>query len=625
MHGNPLQVAAFLAYFFLIPGLPLAVISARRTSNWPLVLALSPLFSIGGNYVTLSLLNLFGIRPDLTLFAGVVTVLCLAGLVGLVQPTIREFRQILLSVLHVLPGSALGTFLWIRAYQGYAFVAANQDAVNHNKWIARVLVTHSALPRDSYVSSPLQKLGAGTGFYPMAWHSAVAVGSSVSDLLVPEASLLSVIALWVFVLPFGLLALAHILSKEIVFAGAIAGLLVQMYALAPGVPMSWGSMTSVAGIALLPSSLAVGVLTVKYGGRFWTLLFIGTITVLFFVHTPEAATLIVMIVGAVLAGSFPVGKKILMFAVVACLAFGIPLLIIFRSTIFGGWSDFESLYGAVQPNWDLAFERFFRLNVNVVVTSSTLAALFIYGLVQTLQSKEQRWIVSGVLATLVIYLISGAPNGILNDLRFLTTPWYASYERTLWVVVPFAALISAMPIAKLFENSQKLSRSKSFVPLSAGVLILILVMTTQIKPTLNQIRSAPERTAMLGPRDVEVMRESRQYIKDDEIALSWAGDGSAYPFSYFQILLTSGQTLDRTGEINPQIVSIYSSIADLCGNPIALDAMTSNKIAVVYFSTTSAWGGLIWTESEVRRLRGLRVVGAGEKIIVTVPDRSTCL
>ena len=110
---------------------------------------------------------------------------------------------------------------------------------------------------------------------------------------------------------------------------------------------------------------------------------------------------------------------------------------------------------------------------------------------------------------------------------------------------------------------------------------------------------------MVGPNDVEVMRESLRYLKEDEIALSWAGDGSSYPFSYFQVPSTAGQTLDKSGAINPELTAIYSNIANLC-------------------ASSFAWGEVVWTESEVRRLRGLKIVGAGEKIIVTVPDIESC-
>ncbi len=624
MHGNLFQIAGFLAYFLLVPGVPVAVLVARRSANWALVFALSPVFSIGANFLVLSSMNIVGIRPNFKVLAILMSVACVVVLVGLVRPSVNECRKVLVSLVHAAPCTVLGVFIWTRAFSGYAFLAANQDAVNHNKWIARIIQTNSGLLRDSYVSSPLQKLGAGTGFYPMAWHSAVSVATSFSGLYVPEASLLTIVALWVFVLPMGLQALARLWTPDVFFAGSVAGILVQMYALVPGAPLSWGSMTSAAGVALLPISLAVGVYAVKNLDKLWTLVFICVATTLFFIHTPEAATLLVMVGGAVVSGSFYLGRKILAFAGIAIVTFGIPLVVIFRASVFGRWSDFDGLLGAVQPNWDIAFEHFFRLDMNVAIGSSSLALLFIYGLVQAIEPRDRRWLPIGIVSLLLIYLISGAPDGLLNDFRFLTIPWYASYERTLWVVVPFAALVSAIPIARLIEGSQSLRVWKSVLSLAAGVAILVFVMSVHITPTINQLRSGPQRAAMIGPNDLEVMQESLRYLKEDEIALSWAGDGSSYPFSYFQVPSTAGQTLDKSGEINPELTAIYSNIADLCASSMAREAFAKNKISVVYFSTTIAWGEVVWTESEVRRLKGLKIVGAGEKIIVTLPDIESC-
>ena len=624
MHGSLFQVAGFVGFFVLVPGFPLAVIVARKAGNWALALALSPLLSIGGNYAVLSIINLVGVYLDLKIFALLMTVLTVIAMLRFARPTISEFKKMLMSVVHAAPSTALGVFIWTRAFSGYAFLAANQDGFNHNKWIARIMQTDSVLLRDSYVSSPLQKLGAGTSFYPMAWHSAVAIGTSLSGLFSPEASLLSIIVLWVFVLPFGLQALAKIWNPEVIFMGTIAGLLVQMYALVPGVPLSWGSMTSAAGVSLLPVSLAVGIYALKQIDKFWTTIFAGSATILFFIHLPEAATLLVLVLGASVSGSFLIGKRMVVFATGAIVTFGIPLLIIFRSTVFGRWSDFDGLFGAVQPDWDIAVEHFFRLDVNVVVGSTFLSFLFIYGLVQSIELRDRRWFPIGLLALLLVYLISGAPDGPLHQLRFLTLPWYSSYERTLWVVVPFAALGSAVPIARLIDRPHSLRLWRFVLSQAVGVSILVFLMSLQISPTINQLRAGPQKASMVGPIDIEVMRQSRSFIKKDEIALSWAGDGSTYPFSYFQVLLTAGQPLDKSGVVNPDLTTIYSNIADLCNSKIPRDIFSRNNVSVVYFGTTIAWGEVIWTESEVRRLKGLKIVGVGEKLIVTVPNMSAC-
>ena len=93
---------------------------------------------------------------------------------------------------------------------------------------------------------------------------------------------------------------------------------------------------------------------------------------------------------------------------------------------------------------------------------------------------------------------------------------------------------------------------------------------------------------------------------------------------YFQVPLTAGTNLDRSGKSSPDLTAIYSNITNLCNKKISRDIFSRNKISVVYFGTTIAWGEVIWTESEVRRLKGLKIVGVGEKLLVTVPNLGAC-
>jgi hypothetical protein len=623
---SPAATIGFAFYFLFVPGLPLAFLFARRSQNWAYVLALSPLFSIGINYFALYCLNYlgFGLKVGLSYYAVMFILITVFTFLFLVRPKRFEFVSWLVSLVHTLPATLIGILVWTHAYKGFLFQAPNQDGLNHNKWIARIVQTDSVLLSDSFVGSPLYGLGKGTGFYPMAWHSLVAIGSEVAKLAVPTASLLSVLLVWVIVLPSALNALAKHWAPDLFSLGIIAGIFVQMYPLTPGMPMSWGSMTSAIGIGLLTSALCVGIVAVDNPDRLGISGFLLAAASMFFIHTPEAASLVVLMISLIAVQRDRLSRNL---KVLIASTFAISILLvgfIFSDVIFNDYDSLRSMFGAPQPIWEKAIGQFFTLDVNLTSSYMLLPLLFIVGLVWASYEMSQRWFVIGTLSLGFVYLVSGASASPLSDIRFLTAPWYASYERTLWILVPFAALVSAFPIAKLLEK-----KNGSFLlhtlPLQiCAVLLLAQIAEEQIPTAVRQLRSGPERNALLGKDDLRVIEESKKFISTGQIAVSWGNTGSTYPYMYEQIPVTAGGEIGYTGELSKGLYYIYTNIANICGSPAARKAFVTEKVGVVYFGTNAEWGETVWTESEVRRLKGLKIVSSGEKLLATVPDLSTC-
>ena len=620
-----LQLAVALGFLFLVPGLPIAIHFSRIIDRPWACLAMTPLFSIAGIYFSLYILNFLGIRPSFVLYGSALFVL--TGWVTFRQLSSHKhnLRQIVTPLLCVIPAAVLSLVTWVQSYSLFNFAAPNQDAFNHNFWIARIAQVNSVLAADSRIDSPLQGLGTGDGFYPFAWHSAVAVASELARIPSPIISLASMFLLWGISLPLALFALAREWSPEAKYVGFVAGILVQVYPLVPGVPMSWGSMSSCAGIALLPVSFLVVIVAMKERSFVSTIVGMAAFLTMIFVHTPEAATLAVLTICVIpfFLSNVRIGTLVKLGGIgLACIA---PMLILFRSYIFVDTYPLRLLFGAPNPSWENAIGNFVTMGVNVPMGPSVLSLLFVIGLVVAAYRKYSFWLFTGLFGIFFVYLTSGAPSGILTSIRIFTAPWYASYERTAWVAVPFFALISAVPIAAIAD---KFSSQKIVLKSVGGAIacaLLITVVYQQYQPTITQLKKGPALSEVVGKNDVPMLQRLKKRLKKDEIVFTFANDGSTYAFLYEGILTTAGSTFNRFGKSSELIAALNRDIRSICSSPEARLAITQEKIgAFVFGDRLLGWGPPGWQPADIRSLPGLRVVDSGDHLTVAIPYLGSC-
>jgi hypothetical protein len=624
---NGIQVLLFCLLGVTIPGAPLVLYIWQKTKNLSLALALMPTFSIGINFFLIQILNYLSLKIDLRIVASVeivVTVLCLALVFVKGDTSEKLVRPTALCIASVLPATFLGIAIWQRAYSGFVFLAANHDAFNHNRFIYRILTTGSALTKDALIVSPFQDLGVGGGFYPLAWHSWVAVWCSTTALSVPVASLLSVILIWTFVLPLGLVALAKIWAPNLRFLGLIAAVLSQVYPLVPGVPMTWGAMPSVVGVAFLPVSLAAGVCMFRETRKIMLALLMMVPATLFFIHTPEALSLLVLLTAVVLPELRSFGRIILRSITLGLTAFLVLLLYVFREIIFSDSSSLKTLWGAAHPSWELAFGSFFMVNVNAQAGFTTLSLLFVVGLLVASSFEKEKWMVMGIFFLLLVFLTSGASTGLLSHFRILTSPWFASYERTLWVVVPFAALVSAYPLAKMLPSNLMFGRTTKTVSLIGFCALAIFIMQEAVSPTIAKIRSGPAVSAYIGHGDLGVIEDLDDVLGLEKIAISFEADGSTYGYMYKGLRVTSGSPRNSQGVLSDSLSTIYQNIGDLCSSETTRNAFATEKVGAVMFGKRGVWGQTIWTDSDIGRLPGLKIISTGEFLVLAVPDFINC-
>jgi hypothetical protein len=239
--------------------------------------------------------------------------------------------------------------------------------------------------------------------------------------------------------------------------------------------------------------------------------------------------------------------------------------------------------------------------------------------------KYSLWLFAGLFGVFFVYLTSGAPSGILTSLRIYTAPWYASYERTAWVAVPFFALISAVPIAALADTFSSKKLGLKAMGAMLAVVLLFTVVRQQYQPTITQLKKGPTLSEVVGKNDGPVLQRLKKRLKKDEIVFTFANDGSSYAFMYEGIPTTKGTSYNRFGQSSDLIAALNRDIRSICSSPEARKAITEEKIgAFVFGDRLLGWGPPGWQPADIRALPGLQVVDSGEHLTVAVPLLGSC-
>ena len=146
-----------------------------------------------------------------------------------------------------------------------------------------------------------------------------------------------------------------------------------------------------------------------------------------------------------------------------------------------------------------------------------------------------------------IYLVSGANTWPLEKMRILTIPWYASYERTSWQLVPIVSLVAAIPIGiiahKVFSTRFSL---RSSVMCTALALTITIQTVAGIQGQSEQIRKGLQQNQIAGPGSRALFEKAKSIQDSDSYFLTVRGDGSAYAYMFNDVAVSNGP-YDKNG------------------------------------------------------------------------------
>lgn len=607
-----------------IPGLPIALYVKKRFSHSIDVAIASPFISLGASYVTVCALNFVGLHfPLWTVACGlmVISIWLLFLTAKLGSPSLKvNFNAIIV----VCSTAALTIYVWTTAYKGYLFVAPNTDGRYHNFYIARIMETASALPKDVLVPSPLSPMGVANDFYPLAWHSLVAVPAALFHVSSAPAAMVSALVFWAVVMPLGILRLASLLRENAQFLGPIAALLSQIMPIVPGVPMTWGAFPSVVGIALLPGALYL-VIAVARETSVWSVsLALTVFCTLLLVHSPEAFSVLLIGPMVIVAVMYQNSSR-------KAFAYFGGIIVLVGLAMLSQWdlisrkfSGLSETTGAVAPFSDLV-SAFFQMNMNTGYQQISFAFLFIGGLVFGERGKQWQWLGVIFISFFAIYLLSGAVDKPWNNFRFLSTPWYSSYERTLWVCVPIAVIFVANSFEVLLSSLRNANWKVSIFMVPLAIFIAANLVSTLTPATISVIRKGPFENEIVAQEDFKVFKQALSLQGDNGIIYSEVSQGSLYAYMYEGVRATNGN-FGRGGLPSKAMVRINSNIRSICADDKAQKAFVEENIKGLLLSTRNGgWEGAVWTREEIRKLPGFRVVAEGKYSYLLTQNFERCI
>lgn len=621
-----------LILWAFIPGLPVSLLLMKSEGviKYDAALVSSPLISILLTFVSGNLLNRLGFFPEpshLLIPIGILLSILI------IRKKIVIWSEICRNCWGLFSASGpaifIGAFVWIKTFDSIPFLAPNQDAFHHTLWIRRAMDFNSFRSQDLKVDSPLAQLGAGSGIYPFGWHTSVGSWAPLAPVSPPTFALLTVAFLWVVFLPFGIsMAMREWLRGStipVLPATIAATTFVQVIPVLPGVPLSWGSMTTIIGISFLPFVLAeIGDL--RKGKSFSHVLYLGLLLLgLVVVHPPEAATAFTFF------GLFFITKIRSFTPTTSAIVCGFGLTVVgvaaytYRGFLTSGIDYVRQYWGAAFPDPTWALGSFFSLSIRVPGTGMAIAILFISGLIVIAKYANSFVPIAAFTTCFGTYLLSGGSSEPLSTLRILSMPWYASYERTLWVTVPFAAMFAGVAVAKVWSFLERPVVGK--LASRAVALLLFFVFTShQIPQAIRQMRDGVIQSMVVFNGDEEAYKVARQNLDEGKVVFALGQDGGSYGYMFEGLPITFGEPLDINGIADDYIATLQIKWREICSLDRSILEEISARVSGILLSERSIpWGTPGISKFEILNIKGYSVVYTGNTVSYLEIDVGKCV
>ncbi len=620
-------IASYLAITF--PGMAFFSTFKNRFGLSTLsTLSVIPITSIGITYVLVYLLNSVGLYFDLKF---IFLILIFTSILWTLKQNVFALSKWKNEIFLVFPFITFiyTFFVWWAGYSGYNWIAPNSDGYNHNLYLSRILDLHSVIGSHVFTNSPLDYSYAKSTdffFYPIGWHSAIAPAADLLGVPAPTMTLSSTLIMWAFVLPLGLIAISKLWFKSYQLVGPASAFLSQTIPLVPGVPMTWGAMPSVVGVALMPSILVLSSHFWRESTASMTGLNLAAITTLFFVHPPEAATN-----GIFFAFLFTykiIYKKRRQLTRFAWLCL-LPLAVVFWNweKISIQVSVMKSLMGGNDRTTNETLGTFLNLSINTTKNQFVFGILVAIGFYFLKTYKKNNLPILFLLLTSTIYFISGSNSWPLEGLRIFTIPWYASYERAAWQLVPILSLIGSLPIVASITGLGKRSFDAVFAIGAFMISLVVLAQTSSgAKANLEIIRKGIQENQIAGPGSRSLFTVAKRLTDNEKgsLLIGNRGDGSAYAYMFENVPISNG-AFGANGLPSSQIGVVLENIDNVCSINNLSQILSEEKVAGVILGVRRyAWETAYFSKPIIKSFEGTTVIAESEDLILLLIEEEKC-
>jgi hypothetical protein len=479
------------------PGVLLSVAwLPARLQRWWVVLPIAPLIGLGASFSIGIVFDSVGLDVAPRLVATVVVAVAVGILLmrrrRLAWAEWRLDARELVDLLGLLAIGAVSFYAWVHVRAGYPLLP-NYDAINHGLFVRRILEESTLDPSRVVVQDPVTDIAA-SHFYPLALHLAAAQVVRFASSSIPTALFLLTTLTASVSWPSGMYALARRLLPwrwAPLISAALAATMLQF----PYKPISWGGLTSIVGVSLVPGLVALGLVVLRDSERTVLPFFAFGLGALFVLHGSQPPAVLILL--ATLGAGYLFRRETLQLLDPRTLALSAIAALI---PTWGVLSDF--LAGSDErPNLPSFYDSVGSLFGPLVTLSvsvprvTLLPVLFLFGgIIASFALGVGRTVVLAYAAFAALVMFAGLDEWWTSPFRFLTSPWYAQYERvSYYLVIPVVLLgtIACCAVAELcvraFVGRGRTTRVWRAVP---GVIVGAVVVAVFYANTVNFIGAA---------------------------------------------------------------------------------------------------------------------------------------
>jgi hypothetical protein len=477
------------------PGSVLAVAwLPARLQRWWVVLPVAPLVGLGLFFSVGMIFESAGIEVAPRLIVALVLAIALATALvrrrRLAWTEWRPDRRELVDLAGLLAVAAVSFYAWMHI-RGSHPLLPNYDSINHGLFVRRILEESTLDPSRVVVQDPVTQIAA-SHYYPLALHLTAAQVVRLASSSIPASlwvlTALSASVAW----PTGVYALARRLLPwrwAPLISAALAATMLQF----PYKPISWGGMTSIVGISLIPGLVAIGLATLHESDRTVAPFFAFGLGALFVIHSSQPVAVVLLVV--TLGAAYLFRRESLRLLHLRTLALSaiaalIPTWAVLSDFLAG--SEERSNVPSYFDSLAILVGQLVTLSVNSE-RSTVLPLLFVFGgAVASFALRVGRTIVLTYITFAALVLIAGLDEWWTSPFHVVTSAWYGQYERVSYYLVIPVSLLGSIALCASAEwcvgaLAGRSNRTRQVAPWAVVGVVVALVFYGD---TVNFVRAA---------------------------------------------------------------------------------------------------------------------------------------
>jgi len=495
------------------------------------------------------------------------------------------------AALLLLGGIALGSGSWLLGIHGFASTPPYTDSVNHGLMAAQVAERESLDPRKILTSDAAgtNSTPGETAYYPLALHGEVALAHRIFGIGIADGLLAATFLFSAVVLPLGLwVAVRRLVPDQPVLAGLTA-LLGATTGFFPLLPMSFGGLPLVIGLAMVPGVALVA-------GRFLTgdgpaadgaVGALGAVGILA-THTSEIPLLAMFLAPAVVEALWR-RRTTLRAAAGRAAAFGAGCAVLTAPTlslIAGGTAERSGIDEGRVASFRHAFANFRSIvgggGADVVLL---LAAI---GVVVCLRQRRHLALLVTTAGVLGLYLIA---TGVQGPLRALTVPWYQHPGRValnLVLILPFLAAVAVTEtLPALWER--RTPGGNALVP---AVGLAVALALAGFGTATSDLRVLFRERAVVGPDAEAAFTYLKAHTTAGQRVLNDGNtDGAMWMYAFDGVAPLLGLQPANPGPSWKDRLWLVSHLTDLGQDPRVAAGLARYDVRYVY------WDDRVFTDN----------------------------